>query len=165
MKKILLVLVLIPLCLYAQSEDDKASATPSLHDLRNLLVRPPRRNPTPVPPAPEILAQTDKFFSTLKEGNVTGAYNGLLTDTRLAERKEQVKVLIDKTTQALGIYGKISSYEIYDDYKVGSSLVVLTYLTNMQIQPIRWRLIFYKADKNWTLIDISVFDSLEDLVE
>lgn len=107
----------------------------------------------------------DKFFANLKTGDTTKAYEELLLNTRLAERKENLRLFIEKTDQALGLYGKVLNYEIYDNYNVGSGLMVLTYLSYHPVQPLRWRFVYYKPEKAWMLIDVRVDDVLEDLLD
>lgn len=124
-----------------------------------------RRNPTPTAPPAEVKGPVDKFFSTLKLGDTTKAYEELLINTRLAERKENLKLFIEKTDQALGLYGKVINYEIYDNYNVGSGLMVLTYLSLHPVQPLRWRFVYYRPEKAWMLIDVRVDDVLEDLLD
>jgi len=51
--------------------------------------------------------------------------------------------------------GKLNDYEIYDNYSVGSNVIVLTYLTRHDLQPLRWRFIFYRPDKQWGLINMA----------
>jgi hypothetical protein len=96
---------------------------------------------------------------------VPEAFDLLLKDTRLSAREENVKELIRRTEQALGLYGKMNDYEVVDTYQVGSRMLVTTYLSALQVQPLRWRFVYYKADKNWMLIDLRVDDHLADLVE
>jgi len=124
-----------------------------------------RRTPTATQPPAEIKVPLDKFFTTLKTGDTTKAYEELLINTRLAERKENLKLFIEKTDQALGLYGKVLNYELYDNYSVGSGLMVLTYLSLHPVQPLRWRVVYYKPEKTWMLIDVRVDDVLEDLID
>lgn len=144
----------------AQEPSSRAPTRPS--ELIRLL---PRRTPTPTQPAIEIRMPIEKFFNTLKTGDASKAYDELLINTRLAERKDNVRLLIEKTDQAAALYGKVINFEIYDSYNVGSSMIVLTYMTLHQLQPLRWRFIYYKPEKSWLLIDLRVDDVLDDLIE
>lgn len=123
-----------------------------------------RRVPNPVQPPAELRMPVEKFFLGLKSGESRKAYEDLVANTNLAER-EELKVLINKTDQALALYGKVTSFEVYDNYSVGANLTVLTYLTHHQFQPLRWRLVYYRPEKTWGLIDVRVDDQLEDLID
>lgn len=138
------------------------SATPSYHDFAP---KPSHVNPNPTPPPAEIAAKIDPFFKGLENNDVRTSFTNLLAGTKLAGRDDNVNALIDHTDQALALYGKMNDYEVYDTRFVGSRVVVITYLAALQIQPIRWRFIFYKADKSWTLINLAADDSMEDILE
>ena len=102
----------------------------------------PRRDPKPTQPIPEIRVRTEKFFNMLKEGKTSQAYDELLADERLGQQPQNVQLLLQKTEQALGLYGQLLSFEIYDNYTVGSRINVVTYLTFHPVQPLRWRFVF-----------------------
>lgn len=135
---------------------------PRPNDLIRLL---PRRTPSPTQPVAEIKAQIDKFFNTLKAGDSTKAYEELLIGSRLGERKENVRMLIDKTDQAFGVYGKMTGVEVFDNYMIGANVSVTVYLMHLPAQPIRWRFVYYKPETTWRLIDLRVDDVLDDLIE
>ncbi len=52
-----------------------------------------------------------------------------------------------------------------DNYSVGSNVLVLTYLTRHDIQPLRWRFIFYRPDKTWQLINMGFDDVLLEMLD
>jgi len=121
--------------------------------------------PNAVNPPPEISGPIDKFFKTLKTGDYANAYEGFLAGTRLGAQKEKMSVFVSKTQEAFGIYGKLNDYEVFDNYSVGSNVLVLTYLTRHDLQPLRWRFIFYRPDKQWTLINMGFDDVLLDMLD
>ena len=47
-----------------------------------------------------------------------------------------MSAMISHTQEAFGIYGKLNDYEIYDNYSIGSNVLVLTYLSRHDIQPL-----------------------------
>lgn len=141
-----------------------AAPEPPKVNLRDLLPHSLRHAPNPAQPPAEVRAPIEHFFNALKEGESQQAYDALLANTRLIENKENVHVLVSKTDQALALYGKVLSFEVYDNYAVGSNLLVLTYLTNHAIQPLRWRFVYYRPERVWGLIDVRVDDVLEDLI-
>jgi hypothetical protein len=168
------VLCLSPLC--AQTPPDptapattaadavsQGAPTPALP--RNIMPQSLNHKPNPTKPPAEIAAKIDKFFKGLEAGDYPGAYEGFLGGTRLGAQKEKMSVFISKTEDAFGIYGKLNDYEIFDNYGVGSNVLVLTYLSRHQIQPLRWRFIFYRADNNWDLINMGFDDVLLEMLD
>ncbi len=122
-------------------------------------------DPTALPEGPKT--QIQLFFQTLSKGSThaRAALDTLLKGTRLAERTENVSVLSDKVTEAIRVYGKIIDTEHYDTQKVGKRMLVATFLTWHELQPIQWRFTFYQASVDWALIDLRVSDNVEDLIE
>jgi hypothetical protein len=127
--------------------------------------------PNATPPPEEIAVQIDKFFKTLKGGSVDNsnayatAYDSFLAGSRLGKQEEKKSIFVSKTQAAFGIYGKLNDYEIFDNYSVGSNVLVLTYLTRHEVQPLRWRFIFYRPDKTWTLINMGFDDVLLEMLD
>lgn len=132
---------------------------------RNIMPMSINHKPNPTQPPAELAAQIDKFFKGLKGGDYANAYETFLAGTRLGAQKEKMSVFISKTQEAFGIYGGLNDYEIYDNYSVGSNVLVLTYLSRHQIQPLRWRFIFYRPAKTWGLINMGFDDVLLDMLD
>ncbi len=117
------------------------TATPKLHDF---VPRPIPREPRPVLPPAEIATQIDAFFKGLEGNEVRKSYTAFLAGSRLANRDEDVSTFVDRTQQALAIYGKVNDFEVYDTRQIGSRILVTTYFTALTVAPIRWRFIYYK---------------------
>jgi hypothetical protein len=132
---------------------------------RNIMPLSLNHKPNPTTPPAEIAGPIDKFFKGLEAGNYANSYEGFLTGTRLGAQKEKMSVFISKTQEALGIYGKMTDYEVFDNYSVGSNVIVLTYLSRHSVQPLRWRFIFYRPDKTWGLINMGFDDVLLDMLD
>jgi len=160
---LLLVVVGLILPLGAQTAPPAANSAPS--PSRNIMPMSINHKPNPTAPPAELAAPIDKFFKSLKAGDYPTAYEGFLAGTRLGAQKEKMSVFISKTQEAFGIYGKLNDYEVYDNYSVGSNVVVLTYLTRHDLQPLRWRFIFYRPDKQWVLINMGFDDVLLDMLD
>jgi hypothetical protein len=142
-----------------------AADNPASPAARDVAMKPIRHTPTPIAPPAEIAGGIEKFFKSLKDGNVQSGYEDFLKGTRLLERTENLNQFVEKTNVALGIYGKVLNYELIDTQTVGSAIVVYTYLTYSQLKPLRWRLVYYKPEKNWALSNLSFDDSFEDMIE
>jgi hypothetical protein len=178
MKKILLLLFLLsfaaPAALRAQTmgsaPDDNSSSSssgqsaPSSQDLPRMPTGF-HHKPNAEPPPPEIAVPIAKFFNTLKSGDYSNAYETFLAGSALGEQKEKMSVFISKTQDAFGIYGTLYDYELYDNQSIGANVLVLTYLTRHQRQPLRWRFIFYRAQSTWTVTNLGFDDVLLDLLD
>jgi hypothetical protein len=132
---------------------------------RNIMPLGLNHKPNPTPPPAEIAGPIDKFFKTLKTGDYANAYEGFLTGTRLGEQKDKMSVFISKTQEAFGLYGGLNDYEVFDNYSIGSNVLVLTYLSRHPVQPLRWRFIFYRPGKTWGLINMGFDDVLLDMLD
>ena len=132
---------------------------------RNIMPLALNHKPNPTNPPAEIAGPIDKFFKGLKAGNYAESYEVFLAGSRLGAQKEKMSVFISKTQEAFGLYGKLNDYEIFDNYSVGSNVIVLTYLSRHDVQPLRWRFIFYRPDKTWGLINMGFDDVLLDMLD
>jgi hypothetical protein len=132
---------------------------------RNIMPMSINHKPNATNPPPEIAGPIDKFFKGLKAGDYASTYETFLSGTRLGAQKEKMSVFVSKTQEAFALYGKLNDYEIFDNYNVGSNVMVLTYLSRHEIQPLRWRFIFYRPDKTWNLINMGFDDVLLDMLD
>ncbi len=121
--------------------------------------------PSPTAPPSEISVPVAKFFNSLKAADYVNAYENFLGDSPLGEQKEKMSAFISRTQEAFGLYGSLHDYELYDNYPIGSNVIVLTYLTRHQRQPLRWRFIFYRPEKTWILTNMGFDDVLLDLLD
>jgi hypothetical protein len=149
----------------APPADANSSPTPPVQPQRNIMPLALNHKPNATNPSPELAGPIDKFFKTLKTGDYATAYETFLTGTRLGSQKDKMSVFVSKTQEAFGLYGALNDYEIFDNYSVGSNVVVLTYLSRHGVQPLRWRFIFYRPDKTWTLINMGFDDVLLDMLD
>ncbi len=148
------------------SPSDSAAPGPATGALpRNIMPLALNHKPNPTNPPPEIAGAVDKFFKGLKAGNYADSYETFLAGTRLGTQKEKMSAMISRTEEGFGIYGKMNDYEIFDNYSIGSNVLVLTYLTRHDIQPLRWRFIYYRADKTWQLNNMGFDDFLLDMLD
>jgi len=175
MKNLALLLALLSFCLVTslQAQSNPASTTTDNSSGMQTIPAPPRNimpltlnhKPNPTQPPAEVAAQIDKFFKGLKAGDYPNAYETFLAGTRLGEQKEKMSAMISKTEDVFGIFGKLNDYEIFDNYSIGSNVLVLTYLSRHDIQPLRWRFIYYRPDKTWGVINMGLDDALLDLLD
>jgi hypothetical protein len=181
MKRLLLLLALLGFVLPApaQSVDPAAAGGTGATQTapsppRTIMPQTLNHKPNPVAPPPEIAHAVGLFFNTLR-GNPAAAsnsqdfyekaYDTFLSGTLLGEQKEKMSVFVSKTQEAFGLYGPLRDYEIFDNYSIGSNVLVLTYLTRHSLQPLRWRFVYYRPDKNWKLINMGFDDVLLDMLD
>ena len=167
-----LLLLSGPVALHGQSMDSGATSDPNAPATqavpsppRNIMPLTMNHKPNPEPPPPELAKPIDKFFNGLKAGDYANAYETFLNGSRLGLQKEKMSVFISKTQDAFGLYGALSDYEIFDNYSIGSNVIVLTYLSRHQVQPLRWRFIFYRPQKSWGIINMGFDDVLLDMLD
>ncbi len=101
-----------------------------------------------------------QFFVSLREGEIDGAYAALTKGSKIAERPEELRLLKQKTKEAIEVFGVISGQELVENKTVGTRLIRATYVSLGKEFPLRWRFYFYKADNVWRLIDLRVDDKL-----
>ena len=107
----------------------------------------------------------DMFFLGLKAGQIDAAYDGLVKGSVIADRREDVAGLKDRTRHALDNFGPITGYEVLEEKTVGSTLLRRTCISFNSDLPLRWRFYFYKAQGTWKLVDLRVDDGLVELFE
>ncbi len=149
----------------AAPDANSAAPTPPVEPQRNIMPLALNHKPNATNPSAELAGPIDKFFKTLRTGDYAGAYETFLAGSRLGAQKEKMSVFVSKTQEAFGLYGKLNDYEIFDNYSVGANVIVLTYLSRHDVQPLRWRFIFYRPDKTWTLINMGFDDVLLDMLD
>ncbi len=149
-----------------------AHAQPKSEEARKTLIFPPGASEpqAAATPAPKISSWTpsdvlDTFFLSLKAGQVDVAYDALTRNTIIADRREDVTALKEKTKQALDSYGPIKGYEVVDEQTVGTMLMRRTCISLNDFLPLRWRFYFYKSGGEWRLVDLRVDDALGELFE
>ncbi|MCE0499308.1 MAG: hypothetical protein LV481_15315 [Methylacidiphilales bacterium] len=162
---LLALALLTPLRSQTPAPDSNSGVQTMAPPPRHIMPLTTNRNPNPIQPPPEIRERIDKFFDTLKGGDCVAAYDGLLAGTRLDTQVDKKSDFISRTQTAFGIYGKLTDWEVFDNYSVGSNVIVVTYLSRHPIQPLRWRFVYYRPDKTWGLINIGFDDVLLDQLD
>ena len=123
--------------------------------------------PNPVAPAPgDPPAQmAADFFNLLQKGQIEEAYAGFTKGSKIIEKPEDLRVLKQKTKEAIEVFGAIVGYELFETKPVGSRLLRRTYLSLGAEFPLRWRFYFYNANNRWRLIDMRVDDKLTGIFD
>lgn len=113
--------------------------------------------------APGLLAA--QFFASLREGEIEQAYSTLTRGSKIGDRPEELRLLKQKTKEAIEVFGVISGHELVENKSVGTRLMRTTYISLGKEFPLRWRFYFYKADSVWRLVDLRVDDKLTGIFE
>jgi hypothetical protein len=142
---------------------------------------PPKATPIPQPPpvpavpltaAAAPAASTDipgqmasDFFAALQRGQIDDAYATLTKGSKTIEKPEDLRILKQKTREAIEAFGAITGYELVDTTRIGVRLMRRTYLSLGDEFPLRWRFYFYEANNRWRLIDLRVDDRLAGMFD
>ena len=121
-----------------------------------------------ISPTPQKLEPTEvlrQFFSDLQAEQLDSAYQGLVKNTIISERTENIEQLKAKTRQALDNFGPVKGHEIVESLQVGNSLFRYTCVSLNEDVPMRWRFYFYRSGTQWKIIDLRVDDGIADLFE
>jgi hypothetical protein len=113
--------------------------------------------------APVQLAM--QFFASLREGEIDLAYSALTKGSKIGDRPEELRLLKQKTKEAIEVFGVISGHELVENKLVGTRLIRATYVSLGKEFPLRWRFYFYKADNVWRLVDLRVDDKLTGIFD
>lgn len=127
----------------------------------------PTATPTPGPVVRKVEppAAVEAFFLGLQAGRVDAAYETLVRGTVIADRKEDVDQLKERTKRALDSYGLVAGYETLEVREAGTRLMRYTCISLNEDLPLRWRFYFYRGPEGWKLIDLRVDDGLAELFE
>jgi len=163
---------------------DKPKATPAKPvDPKPAEAKPVEPKPTDPKPAENMPSVTTKqdflaslpgdipgkvvseFFELLKKGQIEDAYAGLTKGSKIIEKPEDIRLLKQKTKEAIEVFGTIIGYELFETKPVGTRLMRRTYLSLGSEYPLRWRFYFYNAGGRWRLIDMRVDDKLTGMFD
>ena len=156
------------------SDSGSAPTAPANPPPRGIMPLTLNHKPNPSAPPAEVAQAVNAFFKAL-QGDPTApansrdfyekAYDTFLAGTMLGDQKEKTSYFISKTEEAFGIYGPLKDAEIFDNYSVGTNVLVLTYLSRHPTQPLLWRFVYYRPDKTWKLINLGFGDNIYDLLD
>lgn len=121
--------------------------------------------PAAVPALDAPIKMADEFFASLEKGQIDEAYANLTKGSKIIEKPEDLRVLKQKTKEAIEVFGAIQGYEIVEKKPVGTKLLRHTYLSLGAEYPLRWRFYFYYANNRWRLIDLRVDDRLAGMFD
>jgi hypothetical protein len=120
----------------------------------------------PDPAAEEVPRQmAAEFFALLEKGQIDDAYAKLTKGSKTIEKPEDLRILKQKTKEAIDVFGAVVGHELVETKTVGTRLMRQTYLSLGVEFPLRWRFYFYQANNRWRLIDLRVDDRLAGMFD
>jgi len=109
-----------------------------------------------------IVKSIDKFFNQLIKKNVREGFDGILNNSVISLKREEVDNLKKQTERSIDIYGDILSFEFVSAEQVTESYIRLRYLALHSSYPMRWIFTYYRSpDKNWIVTNVK-FDDLSE---
>ncbi len=112
----------------------------------------------------KVIQSCNAFFKTLIEGKTEEAFNQILKDSPIKDKKDKVKELIEQTRLANSTYGLAMSYEQVSSEAATESLIKLQYITLHEKYPMRWIFTFYKSPKlGWIVVSLR-FDDMSEFL-
>lgn len=110
----------------------------------------------------EIIIRTNDFFDDVVASEVNDAYDRLLANSPIAQKKEDLKSLKIETWRSFDLYGELKGYEPVNAEIVTPSYIRLRYLGLHSRFPMRWIFTYYRSpDKGWIVTNIK-FDDLSE---
>ena len=113
---------------------------------------------TGIPAAPKVLI--DHFFKTMSAGNVTEAYNQLITDASPLKIDQGALPRLQETSRAfLVAYGDIQSFEPVYENKAGECILNMAYAAKFECMIVIWLFTFYRPEGDeWFVVRVSLKD-------
>ncbi len=111
---------------------------------------------------PELENKCNDFFDLLSKSEIKKAFDGLLNNSPIKNKEEQINNLIEQTKQSIVLYGKITNSESVSSETASNSLIRLRYLAVHNNYPMRWIFTYYKSPKfGWIVINVKLDDLSE----
>ncbi|MDR1190684.1 MAG: hypothetical protein LBK60_03335 [Verrucomicrobiales bacterium] len=137
--------------------DDWRLNNMAVDDLRAFLPAYPIAQP---PPA-DLQIKMEKFFLAVQNRATAAAFQNITKGSPLEFSTEQIAAFVAKTNLALGNYGGLKHYELFDNRPLGKGMRLLTYLSALEQQSLRWQFVFTVSEAGqWTLLTIRVDDQI-----
>jgi hypothetical protein len=103
------------------------------------------------------------FFNTYSTGKVEKAVEEIYkTNPWMSRNSDAVDNLKRQLRSSVELMGDYRGYGLLGTKDVASDLVLYDYLVKYDRQPLRFRFMFYRADKQWMLYSISYDDSIDE---
>lgn len=113
---------------------------------------------------PDELIKT--FFNTYSTGKEEKAVDDIYkSNPWLSRNSDGVENLKRQLVSSVELMGEYRGYGLLGTKDLATDLVMYDYMVKYDRQPLRFRFMFYRADKEWILYSISFDDTLDDELE
>ncbi|MEO0453120.1 MAG: hypothetical protein AAFY98_03150 [Verrucomicrobiota bacterium] len=129
-------------------------------DWRNYLALAPQ--PSASPPPDLIRSSLGEFFLLLQSDQIRKAFEQILGASEIPNVEETKEAFITRTEEAFSQYGRLRSYDFYDNKDIGSNLRLLTYFAYVDSEPLRWQFFYRVENGKWDLINLRIDDLLDE---
>ncbi len=104
------------------------------------------------------------FFRYLVAGKAELAFDKILTNSPIGNKKEQNAKRVATFNKAVEVYGAAKSHELSSVEQVSESLLKIRFITLHEQFPLRWFFTFYKSPvRGWIVINMTFDDDIEYL--
>jgi hypothetical protein len=162
MRSFIIVLLFCTLPLIAE---EKSGSGKKRYSFSNESDSPASTTPAAPSSSMDPAAALSRFFEALKADQLETAYSGLVKNTIIAARPENVEQLKEKTRTAIDNFGPVRGYEVVETLEVGKSLYRHTCISLNEDLPLRWRFYFYRSGNQWKIVDLRVDDGIVELFD
>lgn len=102
------------------------------------------------------------FFNTYSAGKEEKALDELYkSNPWLSRKSEEISTLKRQLNGAVEVMGEYRGYALLGSKDLQGDLVIHDYLVKYDRQPLRFRFMFYRADKTWMIYSFSFDDSID----
>lgn len=102
------------------------------------------------------------FFNNLILGNISNAYKELLKGSPILNNEKKLKMQLEKTEEAIKLYGKILGFESVGAEYLANSYVTVKFITLHNFNPLLWTLSFYKSPNlGWIVMNLKLTDYIK----
>ena len=109
---------------------------------------------------PKLKIET--FFNILAQGDPGKAYDALFNQSNLLLRRpDAVSTLKRQSEAAASVYGKTIGSDLIDSKALGTSVQRLVYVQKLEKYLLVWEFFYYKANRDWSLVDVRFSDNLD----
>ena len=110
----------------------------------------------------ELRKMVDDFFAELAQNKPAGAFDKLLTGSRILDDSSSVATLVRQSQRALSFYGPQERVEFISAEAVTPSFIRVRYLALHRVYPIKWVFTFYRSPaEGWIVALLRLDDKVE----
>lgn len=110
----------------------------------------------------EAKSKLNNFFDAIKRKEFKKAYDELLKNSPINDKREDIDNLLNQTERAVRIYGEFSGASYVNGHSASDNYIRVRFLGLYDKYPMRWIFTFYKSPKlGWIVTNIKLDDLSE----